>query len=110
MAYKVEDDKVEDNDGEDSDMDLDSDCEGESDGEGYGDGSRDLDGVWDEDRDGDWDGESETNYQGINTSAYYGEKSERAGLLHLAHGWIQRGNPKKVSEWKIIFRRLIEAI
>ena len=30
----------------------------------------------------------------INPSAY--EVSERAGLLHLAHGWIQRGNPRKV--------------
>lgn len=46
----------------------------------------------DEEANADANGEPDTE---MNASAY--EATEQAGLLHLAHGWIQRGNPKKVS-------------
>ena len=53
----------------------------------------------------DLDGEPDIE---INESAY--EVTEQAGLLHLAHGWIQRGNAKKVSKFQILFRRVVDRV
>lgn len=33
------------------------------------------------------------------------EVEEEAGVLHLAHGWIQQGQPKKVSEMCTVFTK-----
>ena len=85
--YTADNEGSEDNGSSDSDDDRD-DSEYSTEGDDY-----------------DTEDDDETNYDAYDTSSVSGngtQKTEQAGVLHLIHGWTQRGHSNDVSHAGIV--------